>query len=169
MKVRIDADGGYVGLTKMQFPIIVEVERHSDDYQIYYIAYDELAKIPGFFWDHDDCYKGNSYVFFDVEVTVVEEEEVLWKPRTLDEAFGAHPSPEAEAASQRAADLSMQDMLDMQDERKLRLMTLILDYGIAINDGCYESECGSLRAMEQCHEEEIRLMEEITKMIQEGV
>ena len=54
-------------------------------------------------------------------------------------------------------------------ERKDKLISLVRDYGGAISDGCYESECGSLQAMFACHEEEKRLLKEIIKMIEEGV
>lgn len=54
-------------------------------------------------------------------------------------------------------------------DRKGLLIQLVQDYGVAINDGCYESECGSIQAMVACHEEEKRLLKEIIKMIEEGV
>lgn len=55
------------------------------------------------------------------------------------------------------------------EDRKATLISLVKDYGGAINDGCYESECGSIQAMLACHEEEKRLLKEIIKMIEEGV
>ena len=55
------------------------------------------------------------------------------------------------------------------EDRKGLLIQLVQDYGVAINDGCYESECGTLGAMAECHEEEKRLLKEIIKMIEEGV
>ena len=97
--------------------------------------------------------------------------QIFGKEPTLEECFGAHPSPEALAANQRAADLSMKDMTEVmsKEDRKGLLIQLVQDYGVAINDGCYESECGSLQAMTECHEEEKRLLAEIIKMIEEGV
>lgn len=265
MKVRLWNDAGYEGLANVQFPVEVEVERQG--WSLYYVNYDVIAAIPGWFYHTDDTHEGSPYcfykdevevvvnpqirvhspsgysslmnldfpmvleahrieedgtafvkasvlrawgvetddgdfVFLEEEYTLVEEKkslaqlfgdnlsdgaradlekagdlaakelaEVLWKPRTLDEAFGANPSPEALAANQRAADLSMKDMTDAMSgaDRKGLLLQLILDYGVAINDGCYESECGTMQGYEECKAEEDRLLEEITKMIEEGV
>ena len=55
------------------------------------------------------------------------------------------------------------------EDRKGLLIRLVQAYGVAINDGCYESECGSIQTMLICHEEEKRLLMEIIKMIEEGV
>ena len=63
---------------------------------------------------------------------------------------------------------ALDEEINMQ-ERKQALLELIKDYGVAINNGCYESECGSFEAMLSCHEEEKRLLQEITQMIKEGV
>ena len=53
--------------------------------------------------------------------------------------------------------------------RKDLLLSLVKEYGDAINNGNYESECGSIEVMLACHEEEKRLLKEITKMINDGV
>lgn len=262
MKVRLWNDAGYEGLANVQFPVEVEVEREG--WSLYYVSYDAIAAIPGWFYHTDDVHEGSPYcfykdevevvvnpkirvhspsgysslmnldfpmvleahrieedgtafvkasvlrawgvetddgdfVFLEEEYTLVEEkkslaqlfgengheaaerigdaaakdltEQVFGKEPSLYDCFGANPSPEALAANQRAADLSMKDMTDTMNsaDRKGLLLQLILDYGVAINDGCYESECGTMQGYEECKAEEDRLLEEITKMIEEGV
>ena len=56
-----------------------------------------------------------------------------------------------------------------KEDRKGLLLQLVQDYGVAISDGCYESECGTLASMDECDKEAKRLLCEITKMIVEGV
>ena len=133
MKIRIDEVIGYVGFDKVEFPIVVEVECHSEDMVTFHVTQEEFAKVPGWVWTKDDVWEGCNYVFMRGEVTVMEDSPM---------------SPE---------------------DRKGLLIQLVQDYGVAINDGCYESECGSLQAMAECHEEEKRLLKEIIKMIEEGV
>lgn len=155
MRVKLLHSGGYEGLAEVQFPVEVEVERKG--YSLYYIAYDVISALPGWCYNPDDVYEGCEYAFYGYEVQVMEE--VL-------------------AANKRAADLSMQDMITISDTfvqnvadagRKDTLISLVKDYGVAIGQGCYESTSGSIQMMLACHEEEKRLLEEIIKMIEEGV
>lgn len=164
MKIRIYGPCGYDSLRELEFPIVVEV-RHIEEVEDK-PAYVTASTMRAYGVETCD----GDYTFFDEEYDLVEE-EVLWTPRTLEDCFGANPTPEALAANQRAADLSMKDMTEAmsKEDRKGLLIQLVQDYGVAINDGCYESECGSLQAMLACHEEEKRLLAEIIKMIEEGV
>lgn len=235
MKVRLLNDAGYEGLANVQFPVEVELEREG--YGLYYVSYDAIAALPGWFYHTDDAHEGGSYCFYKYEVEVVvnpkirvhspsgysslmnldfpmvleayrieedgtafvkasvlhvwgvetddgdfvfleEEYTLVEEKKSLYDCFGANPTEEALAANKMAADLSMQDMITVSGTfvqntadaaRKDRLISLVKDYGGAINDGCYESECGSIQAMLACHEEEKRLLKEIIKMINEGV
>lgn len=175
MKVKLLHSGGYDGLANVQFPVEVEVEREG--YALYYVSYDAIAALPGWFHHDDDTYVGHAYCFYKNEVEVVADAPAEEK-KSLCDCFGANPTEEALAANKMAADLSMQDMITVSGTfvqnvadaaRKDRLISLVKDYGGAINDGCYESECGSIQAMLACHEEEKRLLKEIIKMIEEGV
>lgn len=177
MRVKLLHSGGYDGLAEVQFPVEVEVERKG--YSLYYISYDVISALPGWFYSPDDVYEGCEYAFYGYEVQVMEEEEVsVDTPRTLYDCFNPNPTEEALAANQRAANLSMQDMITVSGTfvqnvadagRKDKLISLVQEYGEAISGVYYESECGSIEAMLACHEEEKRLLKEIIKMIEEGV
>lgn len=166
MKIRIHSPSGYFSLINLDFPMVLEAHRIEEDGT----AFVKASVLRSYGVETDD----GDYVFLEEEYTLVEEEV----PRTLEEAFGANPSPDALEANKRAADLSMQGMITISGTfvqnvadaaRKDKLISLVKDYGGAINDGCYESECGSIQAMLACHEEEKRLLKEIIKMIEEGV
>lgn len=191
MKIRIHSPSGYSSLMNLDFPMMLEAHRIEEDGTAFVKA--SVLRV----WDVET--DDGDFVFLEEEYTLVEErkslsdlfgengheaaerigdaaakdltEQVFGKEPSLYDCFGANPSPEALAANQRAADLSMQDMTDTMSsaDRKAILISLVKDYGGAINDGCYESECGSIQAMLACHEEEKRLLKEIIKMIEEGV
>lgn len=69
MKVRLLNDGGYEGLANVQFPVEVEVEREG--YALYYVSYDAIAALPGWFHHKDDTFEGSPYCFYKYEVEVV--------------------------------------------------------------------------------------------------
>lgn len=164
MRIRIHSPSGYHSLITMQFPMTLEAYRIEHDGT----AFVKASVLRELGADTDD----GDYVFLEEEYTLVEEE------RTLADCFGENPLPEALEANKRAADASMQDMITISGTfvqnvadagRKDKLISLVKDYGSAINDGCYESECGTMQAMFAAHEEEKRLLKEIIKMIEEGV
>lgn len=162
MKVRLLNDGGYDGLANVQFPVDVELEREG--YALYYVSYDVIAALPGWFHHEDDTYVGHAYCFYKNEVEVVAPAE---EKKCLADLFGENGHEAAERIGEAAAaDLTEQVF---GADRKAILISLVKDYGGAINDGCYESECGSIQAMLAAHEEEKRLLKEIIKMIEEGV
>lgn len=164
MKIRIHSPSGYSSLMNLDFPMMLEAHRIAEDGT----ASVKASVLRAWGVETDD----GDFVFLEEEYTLVEEK------KSLCDCFGANPTEEALAANKRAADLSMQDMITVSGTfvqnvadagRKDRLISLVKDYGGAINDGCYESECGSIQAMLACHEEEKRLLKEIIKMIEEGV
>ena len=164
MKIILQGSCGYTGLKNCKFPVAVEV--NYLEFGAAYITHEAMLTIPGFVWLARDVYvEGEDYLFLNYEFTILKEE------RTLEECFGANVSPEVKAINHKAADLSMKDMTEVmtKEDRKALLLQLVKEYGVAINDGCYESECGSLQAMVACHEEEKRLLAEIIKMVEEGV
>lgn len=69
MKVRLWNDAGYEGLANVQFPVEVEVERQG--WSLYYVSYDAIAAIPGWFYHTDDVHEGSPYCFYKDEVEVV--------------------------------------------------------------------------------------------------
>ena len=168
MKIRLLHDGGYEGLVTVQFPVEVEVEREG--YGGVYVGWDAISAIPEWFYNKNDAYEGGSYYFCKHEVEIVggEVEERISALREKGITLFPNLSKEEKI-----------DVLYIEDEpavsaksateRKDKLISLVRDYGGAISDGCYESECGSLQAMFACHEEEKRLLKEIIKMIEEGV
>lgn len=145
-------DGGYEGLVNVQFPVEVEVEREG--YGNVYVGWDAISAIPGWFYHKNDAYEGGSYCFYRYEVEIV--------GREVEERISA-----LRETGVSVSDTFVQNVAD--SARKDKLISLVRDYGGAISDGCYESECGSLQAMFACHEEEKRLLKEIIKMIEEGV
>lgn len=152
MKIRLLHDAGYEGLVNVQFPVEVEVEREG--YGNVYVGWDAICAIPGWFYHKNDAYEGGSYCFYKDEVEIIDQEV------------------EARITALRETGVSVSDTFvqNVADSaRKDKLISLVRDYGGAISDGCYESECGSLQAMFACHEEEKRLLKEIIKMIEEGV
>ena len=174
MRVKLLNDGGYEGLVNVQFPVEVEVEREG--YGNVYVGWDAISAIPGWFHHKNDAYEGGSYCFYRYEVEIVggEVEERISALRETGLTLFPNLSKEEK-----------RDVLLIEDEpavlakyytdkilgadRKNKLISLVKDYGGAISDGCYESECGSILAMLACHEEEKRLLKEIIKMIEEGV
>lgn len=224
MKVRLWNDAGYEGLANVQFPVEVEVERQG--WSLYYVSYDAIAAIPGWFYHTDDVHEGSPYCFYKDEVEVVvnpkirvhspsgysslmnldfpmvleahrieedgtafvkasvlrawdvetddgdfvfleEEYTLVEEKKSLSDLFGE----KGHEAAERIGDAAAKDLTDkiFGVDRKGLLLQLILDYGVAINDGCYESECGTVQGYEECKAEEERLLEEITKMINDGV
>lgn len=152
MKIRLLHDAGYEGLVNVQFPVEVEVEREG--YGNVYVGWDAICAIPGWFYHKNDAYEGGSYCFYKDEVEIIDQEV------------------EARITALRETGVSVSDTFvqNVADSaRKDKLISLVRDYGGAISDGCYESECGSILAMLACHEEEKRLLKEIIKMIEEGV
>lgn len=152
MRVKLLHDGGYEGLVNVQFPVEVEVEREG--YGNVYVGWDAISAIPGWFHHKNDAYEGGSYCFYRYEVEIVNPE--------TEERINA-----LRETGVSVSDTFLQNVAD--SARKDKLISLVRDYGGAISDGCYESECGSLQAMFACHEEEKRLLKEIIKMIEEGV
>lgn len=63
----------------------------------------------------------------------------------------------------------VEDSPTSSEDRKGLLIQLVQDYGVAINNGCYESACGSVKDCENWVAEENRLLAEIIKMINDGV
>ncbi|XKX17409.1 hypothetical protein MVUOKPPV_CDS0012 [Klebsiella phage phi1_175008] len=152
MRVKLLNDGGYEGLVNVQFPVEVEVEREG--YGNVYVGWDAISAIPGWFYHKNDAYEGGSYYFYRYEVEIV----------------GAEVEERITALRETGVSVSDTFVQNVADSaRKDKLISLVRDYGGAISDGCYESECGSLQAMFACHEEEKRLLKEIIKMIEEGV
>lgn len=152
MRVKLLHDGGYEGLVNVQFPVEVEVEREGEGGV--YVGWDLISAIPEWFYNKDDAYEGGSYYFYRDEVELVNHE--------VEERITA-----LRGTGVSVSDTFVQNVVDAS--RKDKLISLVRDYGGAISDGCYESECGSLQAMFACHEEEKRLLKEIIKMIEEGV
>lgn len=224
MKVRLLNDAGYEGLANVQFPVEVELQREG--YGLYYVAWDVISALPGWFYHTDDAHEGGSYCFYKKEVEVVvnpkirvhspsgysslmnldfpmvleayrigedgaafvkasvlrawgvetddgdfvfleEEYTLVEEKKSLRDLFGEN----GHEAAERIGDAAAKDLTEQVfgADRKATLISLVKDYGGAINDGCYESECGSIQAMLACHEEEKRLLKEIIKMINEGV
>lgn len=153
MKIRIHTPSGYSSLEDMEFPIILEAHRIDEVDSAYVQAH--LLRAYGAETNDSD------YVFFEEEYTVVEDSAAS--------LLSAMTPSEEEAVDNTGLIAACQAISVERQERKGLLIQLVQDYGVAINDGCYESECGFLRAMEQCHEEEKRLLAEIIKMIGEGV
>lgn len=152
MRVKLLHDAGYKGLANVQFPVEVEVDRES--YGLYYVRWAAISAIPKWFYNEDDAHEGGSYCFHKHEVELVNHE--------VEERITA-----LRGTGVSVSDTFVQNVVDAS--RKDKLISLVRDYGGAISDGCYESECGSLQAMFACHEEEKRLLKEIIKMIEEGV
>lgn len=69
MKVKLLNDAGYEGLANVQFPVEVELEREG--WSLYYVSYDAIAAIPGWFYHTDDVREGSPYCFYKDEVEVV--------------------------------------------------------------------------------------------------
>lgn len=153
MRVKLLNDGGYEGLANVQFPVEVEVEREGYNGGVY-VRWDVISAIPGWFHDKNDAYGGESYYFYKYEVEIVNHE--------VEERITA-----LRGTGVSVSDTFVQNVADAA--RKDKLISLVRDYGGAISDGCYESECGSLQAMFACHEEEKRLLKEIINMINDGV
>lgn len=235
MKVRLLNDAGYEGLANVQFPVEVEVERQG--WSLYYVSYDAIAAIPGWFYHTDDVHEGSPYCFYKDEVEVVvnpkirvhspsgysslmnldfpmvleahrieedgaafvkasvlrawgvetddgdfvfleEEYTLVEEKKSLYDCFGANPSPEALAANQRAADLSMQDMITVSGTfvqnvadagRKDQLLKLIEAHVDAVQLVDVEAEYGLRKDWEAAKERRDSLMQQIKEMIQEGV
>ncbi|BBK09411.1 hypothetical protein [Klebsiella phage 05F01] len=73
MKVLINGASGYKGLSKVKFPVEVEVERDSPFYEMLFVSFDELSKIEGFIHNTIDCDYGGDYCFYYTEVTFPDE------------------------------------------------------------------------------------------------
>lgn len=153
MKIRIHTPSGYCSLENLEFPMVLDAHHIKNDNT----AYVKASVLQAFGAETDD----SDYVFFDEEYTVVEDSAAS--------LLSAMTPSEDEAVDNTGLIAACQAISVERQERRGLLIQLVQDYGVAINDGCYESECGSLRAMEQCHEEEKRLLAEIIKMIGEGV
>lgn len=169
MKIRLLHDGGYEGLANVQFPVEVEVEREG--YGGVYVGWDAISAIPEWFYNKNDAYEGGSYYFCKHEVEIVggEVEERISALREKGITLFPNLSKEEKIDVLYIEDEPAVSAECCVDTRKDKLISLVRDYGGAISDGCYESECGSLQAMFACHEEEKRLLKEIIKMIEEGV
>lgn len=122
---------------------------------------------------HDAGYKGLANVQFPVEVEVIHEGYSLYSVAfdTIAAIPGwfFHEDDTQEGYKYCFLKEEVEEVVMDNVNRKALLLSLVKDYGGAINDGCYESECGSILAMLACHEEEKRLLKEIIKMIEEGV
>ncbi len=70
MKISIKNAGDYKGLVNVEFPVTVEVKHVG--YALYYVAYEEISKIPGWFFHKDDTFPGEDYCFWpETEAEVV--------------------------------------------------------------------------------------------------
>ena len=170
MKIRLLHDGGYEGLVNVQFPVEVEVEREGYGGGVY-VGWDAISAIPEWFYNKNDAYEGGSYYFCKHEVEIVggEVEERISALREKGITLFPNLSKEEKIDVLYIEDEPAVSAECCVDTRKDKLISLVRDYGGAISDGCYESECGSLQAMFACHEEEKRLLKEIINMINEGV
>ncbi len=153
MKIRIHTPSGYISLTGLEFPMVVEA------YQIQNKAAHVKASVMQAHGCRETC--DLDYVFLEDEFTIVEDSAAsLLRAITPSEEDAVDNTGLIAACEAISAD---------RQERKGLLIQLVQDYGVAINNGCYESQCGSFEAMVECHEEEKRLLKEITKMVEEGV
>nr|DAY73661.1 MAG TPA: hypothetical protein [Caudoviricetes sp.] len=120
---------------------------------------------------HAADYKGLANVQFPVEVEVLQEGYSLYSVSF--DTIAAIPGWffHEDDTLKGYKYCFFKDEVEVVDNvsRKDLLLSLVKEYGDAINSGNYESECGSIEAMLACHEEEKRLLKEITKMINDGV
>ena len=198
MKIRIHSPSGYSSLMNLDFPMVLEAHRIEEDGTAFVKA--SVLRV----WDVET--DDGDFVFLEEEYTLVEEkkslrdlfgekgheaaerigevaakdltEQVFGKEPSLCDCFGANPSPEALAANQRAADLSMQDMITISGTfvqnvadagRKDQLLKLIEAHVDAVQLVDVEAEYGLRKDWEAAKERRDSLMQQIKEMIQEGV
>ncbi len=164
MKIKLNHHAGYIGLRNISYPVEVEVSRMGFD-DMAYVRMSTLMGILGYAWNEWDATEGGEYVFLKEEYEVVEEK------KSLSDLFGENLTDTAKGDLEKAGELAAKDLGEkvFGADRKDKLISLVKDYGGAINDGCYESERGSAESLKACIAEEKRLLAEIIKMINEGV
>lgn len=70
MKVRLLNDGGFSGLERVNFPVIVEASESQDG--LFVVHFDEIMNLDGAEYHEDDTDFGTKYSFFADEVEVIE-------------------------------------------------------------------------------------------------
>lgn len=157
MKIRLKSASGYVGLKNVKFPVEVQVQ--SKGYQLYYVSYEEMSKVEGWFFHERDTEEGSFYCFYFNEVDVVGDES------SLEDASVQENVQQAEHHEE-----NVNDVLP-ENSRKNLLLQLISEYGEAVKDSSDIGDYGFLDSLAYatCKVEEERLLNEITKMIEEGV
>lgn len=192
VKISLKHTGDYAGLVRVQFPVVVEANDVYGDGSLFRVPFDVMRSVPGWMYNEGDTEYGAHYAFFGREVDAVfESDELPMKPIWINHnangeiTFSDTPefrqeqntaewllsamTPPEEIEDNSTLLSMLQQMTTEKDERKEKLMLLILSYGIAITDGCYESECGNMDNMKAALEEEQAIFQEIKQMIQEGV
>lgn len=174
MKIRLLNDGGFVAFSGIEFPVEVEAEKWLDKHA--YVSQQVMQDVKGYEWIINECCEGGFYLFLDKEFEIVEEplpvqksEECLGVLDTAKALLDAMTPPENGIVDNTGLIATCERISIERQERKTKLIQLVQDYGVAINNGCYESVQGSIDLMEQFNEEENTLLAEIIKMIEDGV
>lgn len=118
MKVRLLNDGGFFGLSAIDFPVEVEAEDCNENRV--FVPREELKRVPGYEWITSECLNEGYYLFwsgeFEIVTDVPVQEEVLWTPRVS-------------KSQEIDLDALYAEMVEASNERQERLLSLIRDYG----------------------------------------
>lgn len=179
MKISLKHTGSYAGLLGVQFPVVVDAQDVYGDGSLFRVPFEVMQSVPGWMYHEDDTEYGAHYAFFGREVDAVFESDTLpmkpiWINHNANGEITFSDTPEFRQEQSAAewllsATTPSEEITAEKDERKEKLLLLILSYGIAITDGCYESECGNMDNMKAALEEEQAIFQEIKQMIQDGV
>lgn len=114
MKVRLLNDGGFFGLSAMEFP--VEVEAEDCNSTRVFVPQQNLVGVPGYEWISTECLRDGYYLFWESEFEIVtdapvQEEVVVCKSQEID------------------LDALYAEMVESSNKRQEQLLSLIREYG----------------------------------------
>lgn len=113
MKVRLLNDGGFFGLSAMEFPVEVEAEDCSP--LRVFVPQQNLVGVPGYEWISTECLRDGYYLFWEGEFEIFTDapvqEEVVCKSQEID------------------LDALYAEMVEGANKRQGQLLSLIREYG----------------------------------------
>lgn len=118
MKVRLLNDGGFFGLSAIEFPL--EVEAEDCNSTRVFVPQQNLVGVPGYEWISTECLRDGYYLFWEGEFEIVTDapvqEEVVWTPR-------------ATKSEEIDLDALYAEMVEASEKRQGQLLSLIREYG----------------------------------------
>lgn len=113
MKVRLLNDGGFDGLSAIDFPVEVEAEDCSPLRA--FVPREEFKRVPGYEWITSECLDEGYYLFWNGEFEIV--------------AHAPQETPSVCKSQEIDLDALYAEMVVASSERQERLLSLIRDYG----------------------------------------